>query len=280
MSDVVNKWAPSSSKATSHELKGGIKKMARAGYITKGVMYILIGALSFMAAAGIGGKVTGSSGAFASVAAMPLGEIMLYIVAAGLSFYAIWKLIQALIDPENNGTGKKGLGKRAGFLISFVIHIGIAYKAVTIAMHAGSSGGGQKQTMIAKVLQQPFGQFVIGAVGLGIIGYGIYQLYRAKQGTYMERFKTGGMSMKEKKMVRISGKLGLFARGIVFSIIGYFFIQMAMTASSSNATGVDAALGEIAQQPYGKVLLIIVAAGLILYGIYQVLTGKNKHMMF
>jgi Domain of Unknown Function (DUF1206) len=77
---------------------------------------------------------------------------------------------------------------------------------------------------------------------------------------------------------RKTGKLGLYSRGTVFLLIGYFFIQTAITADPDKTQGLDGALSKIAQQPYGQWLLGIVAAGLVLYGVFQILTGKNRHM--
>ncbi|WLR51682.1 DUF1206 domain-containing protein [Bacillus tianshenii] len=269
-------------KRAGYEAKPWVKRMARFGYAAKGTVYILIGVLAVMAAFGPGGKTTGSTGALKTVASKPYGNVLLWIIGIGLVGYVIWRLIQAFKDPEHPGHDSKRIIARISYFVSAVIYGALAYKAISIAMQSagsGSSGGSSsKQTLTAKLLSQPFGQWIIGIIGAIIIGYGIYQLYSGYKEKFAKRFKINQMSNKEIRLGKKAGKMGLMARGVVFSMIGYFFIQTAMTANSNNAKGLSAALSEIAQQPFGKWLLALVAIGLVMYGIFQVLKGKNRHM--
>jgi len=151
-------------------------------------------------------------------------------------------------------------------------------------MHAGGGGGGgggnSEQTISATLLGQPFGQWIIGLLGLIIIGYGVYQLWSGYKEKFMSKFILNDMNQHEKKVARNAGKLGLIARGIVLSMVGFFFIQTAYTANPEESKGLDGALSEIAQQPFGQVLLGIVAVGLVLYGIYEMIRGRYARMNF
>lgn len=171
----------------------------------------------------------------------------------------------------------KGLLTRAGYAVSAIIYGAIAFKAISIAMHAGS-GGGSEKTISAKLLAQPFGQWIIGLVGIIIIGYGLYELYDGYSERFMNKFRVSEMNQHERKIARKSGKMGLIARGAVLAMIGYFFIQTAITANPEQSKGIDGALAELASKPYG--LLGIAAAGLMLYGIYGVIRGRYEHMSF
>jgi hypothetical protein len=75
--------------------------------------------------------------------------------------------------------------------------------------------------------------------------------------------------------IRIS-RLGIVARGVVFIIIGFFFIQAARQYNPNQAMGLDGALQTLAQQPHGKLLLGLVAFGLLAYGIYQGIQAKYR----
>jgi hypothetical protein len=278
MDSVLDKVKTSrKARQAQNDVKPWIRWFARFGYYSKGSVYILIGILSMMAAAGIGGKTTDSSGAFASVASKPFGEVLLWIVAVGLIGYVSWRLIQAFWDPENKGTSLKGIGVRIGYLISGIIYGGLALKAFKVAMHAGSSGS-SKQTWTAKVMSQPFGVWIVGIIGVIIIAFGLKQMMNGYKEKFAKKFKTGEMSSHELRIGKKIGKLGLIARGITFAIIGYFLVQTAVTTDSNKVIGLDGALAKIAEQPFGQFMLGAVAIGLFLYGVFQLLKGKNRHM--
>lgn len=263
------------------EAKPWVRKFARFGYMAKGVVYGMIGVLALLAAFGPGGETTDSSGALRSIAQMPFGEMVLWGIGLGLIGYIVWRLIKAIKDPENEGTDVKGIITRIGFFISAVIYTNLAYGAIQLASNSGSGGGGDSEkTMSAKLLEQPFGVWLVGALGVGIIAYGIYELYKGYKEKFMKKFKTYEMNIGERKIARNSGKLGLMSRGIVFSMIGFFFIQTAITHNPDQSKGIDGALAELAQQPYGQILLALVALGLILYGVYQIIRGRYISMNF
>ncbi|KEZ53603.1 DUF1206 domain-containing protein [Metabacillus indicus] len=262
------------------ETKPWIRRFGRFGYMAKGLVYFLIGVLALLAALGLGGKMTGTSGMFETVAGKPFGEILLWVIGIGLIGYVLWELIKAILDPERKGKKTKGILVRTGYAVSAVVYGAIAYKAISIAMHASSGGGGSEKTISAKLLQQPFGQWIIGLVGAIIIGYGLYELYNGYTERFMNKFRVSEMNEHERKVARKSGKSGLIARGIVLAMIGYFFIQTAITANPEQSKGIDGALAELASKPYGGWMLGLAAAGLMLYGIYEMIRGRYEHMSF
>ena len=270
----------SSSSVSSNDIKPWIKGFARIGYISRGIVYMLIGALSVMAALGIGGSTSDSSGAFAAVASKPFGEVLLWVLGVGLIGIVLWRLIQVIKDPEHVKNDGKSMFRRLASLISGIAYGSLTYNAFAIAMHAKSSGSGSgsKQTLSAKLLAQPFGQWIVGIVGLVIIGFALYEIHKAYTEKYTDKFKRHEMTEKEWELGRKTGKLGLYSRGVVFLLIGYFFIQTAITADPDKTKGLDGALSKLAQQPFGQWLLGIVAVGLFLYGVFQILKGKNRHM--
>ncbi|MFJ7827766.1 DUF1206 domain-containing protein [Psychrobacillus sp. NPDC096623] len=271
----------SDAKNKMKEAKPWVRRFARFGYMTKGIVYGMIGVLAALAAFGPGGEMTGTSGALQSIAEMPFGEIALWIIGIGLFGYIIWDFIKAIKDPDNVGTDAKGLIKRTGYFISGVIYANLAYVALKLASHAGSAGGGNSEkTISAKLMEQPFGIWVVGLVGVIIMGYGAYELYSGMKEKFMSEFKTFEMNDTERKVARIAGKIGLISRGIVLGMIGFFFIRTAYTNNPDESKGLGGALTELASQPFGKFLLAIVAIGLILYGVYQIIRGRYQRMNF
>jgi hypothetical protein len=263
------------------EAKPWVRRFARFGYIAKGLVYGMVGVLAALAAFGPSGDMTGTSGALQSLAAMPFGEVALWFIGIGLIGYILWDFIKAIKDPENEGTDAKGLIKRTGYFISGLIYSNLAFGAIKLASNTGSNvGENSEKTISAKLMEQPFGVWLVGLVGAIIIGYGVYELYNGAKEKFMNHFKTYEMNDKETKTARLSGKIGLISRGIVLSMIGFFFIRTAYTHNPNESKGLGGALTELANQPFGQFLLAIVAAGLVLYGIYQIIKGRYQQMNF
>ena len=55
---------------------------------------------------GFGGLTTGGGGVMQSIGAQPFGRVLLLVLAAGLIGYALWKLVQGIMDPEDKGRGR------------------------------------------------------------------------------------------------------------------------------------------------------------------------------
>ncbi|TGB03840.1 DUF1206 domain-containing protein [Halobacillus salinus] len=267
--------AQQTTEKAKEEIKPWIRRMGRFGYMCKGLVYALVGILTFMAAIGVGGKTTGTSGVFQSVVSVPFGEAILWVISVGVFGYIIWSFIKAIKNPHH-----KGAITRISYAISGLIYTALAINAIQIASHSKSGGGNTNQTISAMLLGQPFGRYLIGILGAIIIGYGIKEFYEGFTEKFMSKFQLGEMEKHEKKVARNSGKIGLMARGVVLGMIGFFFIQTAWTTDPSKSKGMDGALSEIVQKPFGQWLLGIVALGFILYGIYQMARGRYQHMSF
>lgn len=115
--------------------------VVRFGIASKGFVYILLGGLTVMAAAGLGGEKSDSSGALGFLADSTVGQILLAITAAGLAAYVFWRFYQTFVDPEGKGTGASGLAVRAGYFSSGVIYAVLAFSAVQILSGSGSDSG-------------------------------------------------------------------------------------------------------------------------------------------
>ncbi|MBN8235887.1 DUF1206 domain-containing protein [Halobacillus kuroshimensis] len=281
MASTFTSSSNTDAQQTKEDIKPWIRRLARFGFMAKGTVYMLIGLLTFMAVIGVGGgKTTGTSGMFRTVAQVAFGEILLWGVAIGLLGYIIWRLIEAVLDPANKGSDAKGIITRIGYVVAAVIYGGIAYNAVKIAVNAGSSGGSTEKTMSAQLLSQPFGQWLVGTIGIITIGYAVYEFYQGSTGRFMKSFNHGDMDKHRRKVAETSGRFGLSARGVVLGLIGFFFIRTAVTSNPDQAKGMDGALSEISQQPFGQVLLGIAGLGLMLYGIYQIVRGRYTRMNF
>ncbi|WP_276496044.1 DUF1206 domain-containing protein [Pontibacter litorisediminis] len=257
-----------------------VENFARFGLTAKGVVYCLLGILAFMAAFEIGGQSTDNtqrSGIFRTILDLPAGSVLLGITALGLFCYAIWRFIQAVKDTEDQGSGAKGIAKRLRYVFSGLVYGSFAFLAARMVL--GSSGGSSsdsRETLAAKLLEQPFGQWLVGIVAVGTILAGLYQIYYGYSEKYKKEVQSGGLKHDvEHQMIR-AGKLGYMARGIVWIVIGYLFLQAALKSSASQAGGNSAAFQFLENASYGSFILGAVALGLIFYGVFMFMRAKYQ----
>jgi hypothetical protein len=262
------------------EAKPWVRRFGRFGYMSQGIVYALIGILAFLAALHIGGKTTGTGGMLQRLATLPFGNIVLWLIGVGLIGYVCWVVILAIKDPNKEENGAKGMIVRIGYGISAIIYASIAVNALRYAATNQGSSGDSQQSISAQLLSYPLGKWLIAGIGVIIIGYGIYELFSGITGRFMNKFNVHEMNKHEQRIGRQSGRIGLISRGVVFGLIGFFFILTSIQSNPDKAKGLDGALAELAQQPYGRWLLGIVALGFILFGLYSVIRGRYQQMSF
>jgi len=253
----------------------GVTVAARIGYTAKGVVYLLIGGLAAMAAFGLGGQRGGASEAITHMAAQPMGTTLLVFLAVGLICYTAWRLIQAVLDSENKGNGAKGLLMRAGFVISGLSYAALAWRCISLLMHSGSDSSSTPQRT-AMVMQHAGGLIAIGLVGIIIALVGVAQFRRAIKRSYRAHWHTEDMPAHQLKWAEGIARWGLSARGLVFLMIGGFLCLAALQTDPSEAKGLGGALTTLAQQPFGPWLLLVVALGLVAYGVYCFVNARYR----
>lgn len=264
-----------------------VEPLARFGYAAKGLVYITIGLLSAQAAAGAGGRTTDTEGALYSLMTQPFGQVLLGIVAIGLAGYALWRIVQALLDPlhANEEVDAKRIVQRLGYAFSGLAYGGLAITAVKLILGTASAASGDgdssnaPQDWTALLLAQPFGRWLVGLGGLLIIGLGLSYLYQSYKLDFRDEFKLDEMSTTERRWARRLGRFGIASRGVVFGVIGIFLIVAAWKFDASEAIGLGGALQALSEQPFGSWLLGTVAFGLIAYGIYSILEARYRRIV-
>lgn len=249
--------------------------LARAGYAAKGVVYLIIGGLSARVAIGDGGSTTDRNGALRAIHEQPFGRFLLAAVAVGLVGYALWSLVLAVFDPDRQGTGAKGIGARVGYGAVGISYAALAVAAAQLALGTGNGGQSsntQTEDWTARLLGLPFGPFLVVVAGLVVIGIAGFLVYRA----YKADFKKSLTQAPD--WVVLLGRAGYAALGVVFLIVGIFLIVAAVRHNAHAARGLSGALQELARQPYGHLILGVVAVGLVAYGLFSLAQSRYRRL--
>ena len=148
-------------------------RVARAGYAARGVVYALVGLLAVQTAFGAR-SATDTRGALQDVARQ--STALLWLLAAGLFGYALWRIVQGFLDREHKGTDVKGLAHRRGPVGTGLLYGSLALAAVRHALGAAPApGGSDYQEWTARLMSQPFGRWLVAAVGIGVIAGGLHR---------------------------------------------------------------------------------------------------------
>ncbi len=262
--------------AAARKASPWVAAIARAGYVAKGTVYAAVGVLAGRAALGAGGKTTGTGGAVESIGSQPFGKVMLVLLALGLTGYALWKLVQGIMDPDKKGSDIGGIVRRVAYGGSALIHLGIAFGALEELFGVeGQSTTLDQWTAYAMSYQPPLGQILVGLMGLGVITVGLYQLYAGLTARFRREIETYNMN-EAARWALLTGRIGTAARAVVILLAGSFVVLAAWQSDPKETRGLGGALETLVRQPFGPYLLGVIAGGFITYGVFMLVVAHYR----
>lgn len=243
--------------------------LARAGLAARGVLYIIIGIIAIEIAFGSTHQQADRTGAVRLVAATPFGAVLLWLLAVGFTGMALWQLCEAIWG--TSGRDGRTLGKRLGALVKAVFYAVVAGGTFKYALGLGAPPSSDKQSkdLTAKLLHEPGGQVLVTVAGLVVTVAGLCLVYAAWKKRFMKNLRMGQAQPGTRTFVERLGQVGGIARGAVAITAGIFLVVAAVDARPQQAKGVDSALRALARTPLGPWLLVAVAAGLAVFGLYS-----------
>jgi uncharacterized membrane protein len=239
------------------------------------MIYILIGWIAVLVALGHGSHEADQQGALQYLAGKPYGLVSLWLLGIGFAAYALWRLSEAAFGVAGDG---KRAGPRLRSLARAVIYGALAYLTFQVPSGTQGSQSGQQQDVTARVMQHPGGRWLVGIVGLVLVIVGLVLVMEGVRRKFMKYLRTSQMRPRTRRVVELLGATGTIARGVVVALVGIGVVDAAVSYNSAASGGIDKALLGLRNQPAGPVLLLLVALGLVIFGIYGLCEARWRRV--
>jgi hypothetical protein len=257
-----------------------IELLERLGYLVRGALYAVMGLLALKIVLSVaGGQATDLTGSLVVLVSNPFGKLVLIVAAIGLAAYSLWGFTRAIYDPLHRGRDASGYMARLGFVSSALSYAAIVYFAIQLLAGSGATTNDGTKNTIASVLTHPAGGALTILIGLVVIGVGLGQFMEAYRATFAKDLKGTEMSAGTRDIVIKLGRFGMFARGVIFLIIGWFVVQAGVHHDPSQTQGFSGAFVFLLAQPYGRILLGVVALGFVALGLHSFACARWIRLM-
>jgi hypothetical protein len=257
---------------------------ARAGLVVRGLLYIMLGGLSALAA-WYGTRTVGQGGTYATIHRQPFGIVLLIVIVVAFVGLGAWEIVQAVEAPQRwrRGTGVSDRKKwtwRTSALFRGLGYWAAAVGALEVLLlrRADPTGDHQARGWTAWLMSHPAGRWVVAIVGLGIGIFGLVQLARAAIGKLSPHLALSKLAPSQPAhgWLLVLARVGIAARGAVFLVVGLFLILAAWHENAHEARGLGGALHVLQQQSYGPWILGAVSFGFIAFGAYLLALARYR----
>ena len=258
--------------------------LARAGWVAKGLVYALVGALAmpiaFDSARGDGAadQEASQSGAIVKIAESSAGKAALWAIAIGLGLYVIWRIVTVLLPAQNSA---KAWATRAGYAISAIVYATLAWSAVSFAQsktNQGQTEDSRVETFSRDLMERSGGRWLVGLIGVMLIAVGGYFAHKGATASFRDDLRgTGVGPFSTHQIVRL-GQVGWLARALMMALVGFFLIRAAVQFNPDDAEGLDGALRRLAETSWGTVMVAVIGIGLLIYGAFCVISAPIQRL--
>ena len=255
-----------------------LASLARLGYASKALIYAIVGLLAILTATNRGGRITDTSGALRVVLTGPFGRGLLVVLAVGLSGYAIWRLLDALMDPDRHRTSAGGLVTRVGNAIRGCIYGALGIEAFKLLRGLGGSRGNEAETWTARILGYPFGEVAIGLAGAVVAIYGVSEVIESLRGKDDEKVDWSLIPPAVRVPLRRISRFGVGVRGGLIATLGVFLVRAAFTHDPNEAAGSRESMLKLGGLLEGRWCLAIIAAGVLAYAVDQAVHARCRRI--
>jgi hypothetical protein len=271
--------------ATRHP---GLVTVGRVGWVAKGVVYALVGALAIPIALQDGPQARSSEeqqeqasqlGAVSKIADTTLGVPLLFAIAIGLLLYAAWRLVTIALPAENS---PKAWATRVGYSVSAVIYAALGWTAISFARRGSSSGAPTEDSRVERltrdVMEHAAGRWLVGVVGVVIIAVSLFFVVKGVTASFRDELEPGDVGPIGRESIVTLGRIGWVGRGIATGLVGWLLIRAAVHFRPDEAKGIDGALREVTGSALGSILVGFAAIALVLYGAFCIVSAPRQRL--
>lgn len=255
-----------------------LEQLARLGYASKAVVYGIVGILAILTAAPRSGAITDTSGALRVVLRLPFGQMLIVVLAIGLCGYAVWRLLDAIADPDRAGTGPRGLVTRIGNAIRGCIYGALGLDAIRLILGRGGSNGDEAELWTARLFELPQGPLLVGIGGAIVAVYGISEIIQGVRATHDAKLDWSPVPSSIRPAIQRICRFGVAVRGGLISTLGVFLVRAALTHDSNQAAGSRESMLRLGGLFEGRWFLAVIAAGVLAYAIDQAVHARCRRI--
>ncbi|WJG09183.1 DUF1206 domain-containing protein [Aliiglaciecola sp. LCG003] len=258
---------------TKHVIMG----IARIGYAAKCVVYCILGMLTlYVAFTAANTEQVSKKSVFQEILNSPFGSISLTAIIAGFSCYVVWRFVQGITNPDDLDMSKvKDVLIRLFYFFSAIAYTSATYVAFKVLMGSPDDQQDKKQQVGDSIMQETWGVLLVGSISIAVVVFAFTQFKHAIKGDFMDKL-VNDMSHTQQKIANLCGRIGFTGRGIVYLLVGGFFMNASLTQNSEKAGGLSKALSTLLVQPFGPWMVGAVSVGLIGFGIFCGFEGRYR----
>ena len=194
--------------------------------------------------------------------------MLVWAIAIGMFLLVLWRLLEAFVGHRDKDEGADRWKARAVSGLKAVIYAAVGITRAQRGHALGFVRGGSTWTQT--VMDWPAGQWIIAAgrargdraTAPTTCGEGFTEKLRQAP------LRRGQVRRRPARPTCMFGKVGYIGKGIAIAIVGGLILYGGITHDASKSGSLDQALHKVLTYPFGQFLLVIIAAGLICYGLF------------
>jgi hypothetical protein len=257
----------------------GVKRIAQVGLVSKGLVYTLFGVLILMATYGTGNSPVKLFSIIKYIITFGwYGRLTVMVLVLGLLCYAVWKLLQMVLNTEGYNKSLYGYFIRVTWVGPFSFYLVLSGHAIwqLYKFYSGTFSYGADEAGLAKYLFMPHGNLLIGLVSVILAVNAGSLFYLALTGKYTTMLTGKRFYNDAPRFAKISGFSGYFFYGLALFIIAVLFALSIYYTDSSMAQGGESMLTYFIDSWYGRLLLAAIAFGTCSYGVYFIMASGYR----
>jgi hypothetical protein len=253
----------------------GLELLERIGYLVRGALYLAMGILALrVALSKPDGKAVDLPGSLVVLISNQFGKLVLLVIIVGLAAYSLWGFVRAVFDPLRRGSDPTGYIERFGFVSSALSYGAIVAFGIKILGGSGGASTDSTRQTISSILEHPQGGWLTLLIGLIVLGVSAGQFVEAYRAEFKNDLKGAEMSEATRNTVTALGRSGMFARGVIFLVVGWFIVQAGLHQDPNEVQGFDGAFMFLLAQPFGHIVLGVVALGIVALGLHSLACAR------